>query len=151
MMKFSASSLRSLFNPSLSKVTLVGVLSATSLLTGFAPQFSQPQAAFGSVAYAQADPVAQYARAAYQIERLRQQKFGQAKKLAPNLPADPCRQQDIPQPVRSICNSFLSESTEIVKKNGLSISQFNEITRRKDSDPSLQQQIRQEMQRLQGQ
>lgn len=151
MMKFSAGSLRSLFNPSLSRMALAGMLSATSLLAGFSPRLDQISLTAGSVAYAQADQVAQYARAAYQIERLRQQKFGQAKKLVPNLPADPCRQQDIPQPVRSICNSFLSESTEIVKKNGLSISQFNELTRRKDSDPSLQQQIRQEMQRLQGQ
>ena len=103
-------------------------------------------------AYAQASSpqVSQYARAAFYIEQQRQQDYAEAKKImSGNVPDDVCRQQNIPSAVHDICSRFLKRSAEIIKENGLTIAQFNDITRRKEGDPSLQQQIQSELLKLQ--
>lgn len=139
--------------PRFSRFAWASVLSVAGLLFGVVPQAQNPlQLASDSVAYAQgADPqITSYARAAREIERLRQQQYGEAKKLmGGNVPGDVCRQQDIPATVRDICNKFLQESAAIIQRNGLDVRQFNELTRRKDNDPALQRQIQSELIRLQ--
>jgi hypothetical protein len=132
---------------------MVGALSTVSLLSGLTLQVAQNPAALVSAAtaYAQSgDPVSQYARAAYEIERMRQKRYSEAKQvLGGDVPADVCRQQNIPPAVRGICDEFLKESASIIKQNGLTIAQFNDITRRKEGDPKLQQQIQGELMQLQ--
>jgi len=101
---------------------------------------------------AQTDPaqIGQYARAAYEIEQMRQRDYAEAKRLlGGNVPGDVCRQKDIPQPVQDICNRFLNHSGEIIRKHGLTPAQFNEITRRRQADPALQQQIQSELMKIQ--
>lgn len=136
------------------RVGAIGVLSSFSLLSGVAPHLAQrPDALLSdAVAFAQTDPsVTSYANAAYQIERLRQQKFKKVKEQFPdgNVPANVCQQQDIPASVRTICDEFMKESSDIIKNSGLTIAQFNDITRRKTSDTALQQQIDTELLRIQ--
>ncbi|WP_146141073.1 DUF4168 domain-containing protein [Stenomitos frigidus] len=153
MMQFSISLLR----PSLNTVTrlfLVSALSTVGLVVSYAPQsmLRSTTWSLGDAAYAQANPpqVSQYARAAFYIEQQRQQDYAEAKKLmSGNVPEDVCRQQNIPSAVHDICGRFLKRSAEIIKENGLTISQFNDITRRKEGDPSLQQQIQSELLKLQ--
>jgi hypothetical protein len=136
-----------------SRIAIVGALSALSLLAGLPNVTIRPLGLeSGSAAYAQGNnlPVGQYARSAFEIERLRQRKYAEAKQImGGKVPDDVCRQSDIPQPVRDICNQLMSASSEIIKRNGLTVNQFNDITRRKDSDPGLQQQIQAELLRLQ--
>ncbi len=137
----------------LSRLTVVSALTVIGLFSGLTIQGAQHPTALisTSLAAAQSDPVPQYAKAAYEIERLRQKKYGEAKQvMGGDVPADVCRQQNIPQSVRGICNEFLKESAGIIKQNGLTIAQFNDITRRKDSDPALQQKIQSELLRLQN-
>ena len=43
----------------------------------------------------------------------------------------------------------MTNSAAIIKKNGLSVAEFNDLTRRKDTEPLLQQQIQNELLRLQ--
>jgi hypothetical protein len=138
----------------LSRMVMVGALSTVSLLSGLTLQIAQNPAALVSetAAYAQSgsDPVSQYARAAYEIERMRQKRYSEAKQvLGGDVPVDVCRQQNIPPAVRGICDEFLKESASIIKQNGLTIAQFNDITRRKGDDPKLQQQIQGELMQLQ--
>jgi hypothetical protein len=103
-----------------------------------------------SAAYAQSNPVTQYARAAYEIERLRQSKYAEAKRImGGTVPDDVCRQSNIPQPVRDICTELMDASADIIKRNGLSGRQFNDLTRQRETDPVLQQQIQAELLRLQ--
>lgn len=139
--------------PAFSRLGVVGLLATASLLSGITiPVTRHAVNPLSSAAYAQDDPaVASYANAAYQIERLRQRRFSEAKREFPggNVPANVCQQASIPATVRSICDEFMNESAEIIKSNGLSVSQFNEITRRKGSDPALQQQIDTELLRIQ--
>jgi len=136
------------------RLAVVGVVSALSLVTGLIPAVNASHAhlEFGSVAQAQqsTSPISQYAHAAYEIEQIRQRDYAEAKRImGGNVPGDVCRQADIPQQVRDICGRFLNNSTEIIKKYGLTVSQFNDLTRRKESDPNLQQQIQSELLRLQ--
>ncbi|MGA7934356.1 MAG: DUF4168 domain-containing protein [Kovacikia sp.] len=136
----------------LSRIVTVGVLSTVSLLSGLTLQIPRNSIAPISTisAHAQSDPVSQYSRAAYEIERMRQKKYGEAKQvMGGDVPADVCRQQNLPSTVRGICDDFLKESANIIKQNGLTIAQFNDITRRRDSDSALQQQIQSELLRLQ--
>lgn len=136
----------------------LGALSTTIVLAGLAaytPQPSQSSALnatlnywLGAPAYAQSPAeITKYAKAAYEIERLRQTKYAEAKRLMGNVPGDVCR-QDIPPNVRSICNDFLSQSRQIIEQNGLTVGQFNDITRKKDRDANLQQQIQRELERI---
>ena len=146
----------SLLRPSLNTVTrllLVSALSTVGLVVSDAPHLVLRSAwSLGNAAYAQtsAPQVSQYARAAFYIEQQRQQDYAEAKKImSGNVPEDVCRQQNIPSAVHDICSRFLKRSAEIIKENGLTIPQFNEITRRKDGDPNLQQQIQSELLKLQ--
>jgi hypothetical protein len=152
MMNFSAYMLSASMKSRRSSALLASI-AATVLFTGFAPQIAQPvlEYVFGSPALAQTQAdVAKYARAAYDIEKLRQSRYAEAKRLmGGNVPGDVCRQQDIPANVRGICNDFLRESGDIIKRNGLTVSQFNAITLKKDSDANLQRQIQQELLQLQ--
>lgn len=135
-----------------SRATVLGALVATLTLSGYAAYPAQQafDYVFGAPAHAQSSDVAKYAKAAYEIEKLRQSRYAEAKRLmGGNVPGDVCRQQDIPGNVRSICDSFLSESRQIIERNGMTATQFNEMTRRKDRDANLQRQIQQELLRLQ--
>ena len=114
------------------------------------PMLGAWRASYAAYAQASAPQVSQYARAAFYIEQQRQQDYAEAKKImSGNVPEDVCRQQNIPSAVHDICGRFLKRSAEIIKENGLTIAQFNEITRRKEGDPNLQQQIQSELLKLQ--
>jgi hypothetical protein len=136
-----------------SRAAMLGALVATLMLSGQASYTAQQafDYVFGAPAHAQSNgDIAKYAKAAYEIEKLRQSRYAEAKRLmGGNVPGDVCRQQDIPGNVRSICDSFLTESRQIIERNGMTVAQFNELTRRKDRDANLQRQIQQELLRLQ--
>jgi hypothetical protein len=137
-----------------SHLAIAGVLSVFTVLSGLVPSTSQSWNGFklDAAAQAQTSPamVTQYARAAYEIEQLRQQYYAQAKKLlGGNVPGDVCRQSSLPQSVRAICTDFLSKSEEIIKNHNLTVAQFNDMTRRKKDDPALQQQIQSELLEIQ--
>lgn len=153
MINFSTRFMRVSIRPKFSQIAVASALSAIGLFAGVVPQLGQSPTNLlaDAAAFAQADPqITSYARAAMDIERLRQKRYGEAKQLmGGNVPGDVCRQQDIPSTVRGICDEFLRESTAIIQKNGLDVRQFNDLTRRKNSDPALQQQIQSELLRLQ--
>ncbi|XGW00197.1 MAG: DUF4168 domain-containing protein [Leptolyngbya sp. BL-A-14] len=150
MMQRSVSLLRPSFNAA-TQIFVVGALASMGIVVSYAPLLIQRTPTMGA-AYAQAGsaPVSQYARAAFYIEQQRQQDYAEAKKImGGNVPEDVCRQQNIPSAVHDICGRFLKRSAEIIKDSGLTIGQFNELTRRKEGDPALQQQIQSELLKLQ--
>ncbi|MBW4695353.1 MAG: DUF4168 domain-containing protein [Lyngbya sp. HA4199-MV5] len=150
MMQRSVSLLRPSFHAA-TQFFVVSALSAIGLLASYTPLLTQQSPSIG-VAYAQSTSpqVSQYARAAFYIEQQRQQDYAEAKKImGGNVPEDVCRQQNIPSAVHDICGRFLKRSAEIIKDSGLTITQFNELTRRKEGDPALQQQIQSELLKLQ--
>ncbi len=138
------------------KLTIAGIFCTGSLLTGIVPTISWPQPGLNltSAAYAQAvDPqqITQYARAALKIEQIRQRAYADAKRiLSGSVPLDVCRQANIPQSVQAICTDFLDKSEGIIRGSGLTVPQFNEITRLRKSNPEVQQQIQNELIKVQG-
>lgn len=135
-------------------LVIVGVLSVAGVLSGFIPQVS-PSArglSISSAAFAQSPDaqISNYARAALRIEQLRQKMYAEAKeKLGGNVPPNVCSQTPPPAPVQDICANFMQQTKDIIRQNNLSVSQFNDLTRRKDSDPALQSQIQAELLRIQ--
>lgn len=154
MMQPSFTSLRFMLHAGLSRLLLVSALSTVGVLASYTPNLTQRSIDFGlgeaASAQAPTPAVSQYARAALLIEQERQQDHAEVKRImGGNVPEDVCRQKNIPSAVRDICNRFLKRSAEIIKENGLTITQFNDLTRRKESDPALQQKIQGELLKLQ--
>ncbi len=138
----------------MSHLVIVGVLSVAGVVSGVIPQVSMSAGGLStnSAAFAQSpDPqqISNYARAELQIEQLRQKMYTEAKeKLGGNVPPNVCSQNP-PASVQGICADFMKKTREIIQANNLSISQFNDLTRRKDSEPALQAQIQAELLRIQ--
>lgn len=133
----------------LSQVSVVGTLSAISLLSGWIPGLSRNFASlsFDTVVYAQsASQVQQYAKAVLQIEPIRRESLEKAKQImGGSVPANVCRQDDLPSSVEGVCKNFLTRSAQVIKGSGLSIGEFNQITVRLQKDPGLRNRMRQEL------
>jgi Domain of unknown function (DUF4168) len=123
-------------------------------LTGLVPSWSgqiNSQVVWSAVASAQSlSKVRSYAGAVLEIEPLRRRAYREVRRMMNgNLPNDVCRQGQLPSNVRSICTDFFDESANIIRKNNLSIGEFNELTQRSQSDTNLMNQIQQELIRQQ--
>jgi hypothetical protein len=124
-------------------------------LTGVVPSWSghlkDTQVTWSSVAFAQStSKIRSYAGAVLEIEPLRRRAYRDVRRMMNgNLPSDVCRQGQLPSNVRSICTDFFDESANIIRKNNLSIGEFNDLTQRSQSDSSLMNQIQQELIRQQ--
>lgn len=132
---------------------MVAGLAIASVMVGLPPlPLPFVSGANGSMVVRAQSPqeVVQYARAAYEIEQMRRRKYAEVKKmLGGAMPGDVCQRANVPGGVRSICDSFVKESNDIVRRHGLTPAQFNDITLKKRRDPNLQQQIQAELLRLQ--
>ncbi len=96
-----------------------------------------------------------YSRALLKIESVRQQAFENIKKIIGNreIPKmacnDPSSLNNIPSEARDIAVNYCNRSQEIVKENGLTIQQFNDITLELQKNEELKNQIYRTMIRLQ--
>lgn len=93
------------------------------------------------------DELQKYAQAAKEIETLRQSTFSQIEAQVGKEKANQlaCNQtatiNQLPESARNIAQNYCTQSEAIVKKNGLTISQFNQITQQRKQNPSLNQKI----------
>lgn len=123
-------------------------------LTGIVPSWSgrlDSQVVWSSVAFAQsASKIRSYAGAVLEIEPLRRRAYRDVRHMMNgNLPSDVCGQGQLPSNVRSICASFFNETENIIRRNNLSVGEFNDFTQRSQSDSSLRNLIQQELIRQQ--
>ncbi len=130
------------------------VLVCGAWLTGAVPSWSgrvDSHVVWSSTASAQSTgKIRSYAGAVLEIEPLRKKAYREVRRVMNgNLPNDVCRQGQLPGNVRSICTDFFDESANIIRKNNLSIGEFNEFTQRSQSDSGLMNQIQKELIRLQ--
>jgi hypothetical protein len=134
---------------------ICALLVCCAWLTGAVPSWSgrvdSQAATWSSAAFAQSmSKIRNYAGAVLEIEPLRRKAYREVRRMMNgNLPNDVCRQGQLPGNVRSICSDFFDESANIIRKNNLSIGEFNEFTQRSQSDSGLMNQIQQELIRLQ--
>jgi len=98
------------------------------------------------------DQIRNYAQAALAIERKRQVAYQQVQEVMEGqVPQEVCDQQNTPPKVQTICKAFLAESDEIIQEFDLTIAEFNDITRQRQQDATLNQQVQGEVRRLQTQ
>lgn len=133
---------------------LIGMLTITGLASGLTPGLSKDfsTVVFSTAIYAQsAEQITKYARAVLQMEPVRQTAYQEVRRiLKGSVPGDVCRQGSVPRSVKDICSRFYTRSAQIILNNGLSIGEFNEMTRRLQGDAGLRSRIQQEMRRQQG-
>ncbi len=138
----------------LTNISLVLIFTTFGVVLDFIPKIAWQTGGlnFNTVAFAQNNisesDLQKYAQTLVEIEQIRQPaltnivniigKEAQTTPLACNQPENLSK---LPDKARDIAKNYCTESEAIVKKNGLSISQFNQITRNIQDNPSLQQKI----------
>ncbi len=126
--------------------------------SGWVPSFSVHTASlsFSSAAVAQtATQIANYAEAVLQMENPRKRYYNQVRTYyqdqSHSLPNDVCRQDNLPGRVKGLCDQFFSDSADILRRNNLSIREFNQLTEQIQRDPGLRERVQQELMRRQQQ
>lgn len=149
MIKTYNSNSRSSLNRILWQVLIVGTLSTVGWLSGLTLDLSgrSPTLFFSASASAQdQDEVNRYVRAAKEIEELRQRVYNQIKQSIGNVPSFSC---DNPQSLsnlpagraRELGEGYCRDSENIVRKMGFTNETFNAITRKRQTDPDLEQRV----------
>lgn len=92
-----------------------------------------------------------YAQAVIAIEKLRRNTFGEIQNVlnsqkVPNIACNRSESyEDLPSDARSLIINYCNRSKEIVQKQGLTVSEFNQITEKMESNPKLKEKVQQEM------
>ncbi len=132
---------------------LIATLSVIGLVSGWVPSLSRDLSTFvfDTATYAQSTAqVTNYAKAVLNIEPVRKAHFEQVKRqMGGTVPGNICRQSSSPSSVKAICNEFYRRSAEIIKNSGLSIGEFNQITRQVQTDQEVKARVQQELVRQQ--
>lgn len=143
------------------KVTL---LTGTWLLTASALDivsnkiFDHPEFRIRLIAQAQnydENTLRNYAQALLEIEPLRQSALQDIQTVlnSQEVPSIACNRaqsyQDLPNEAQSLIVEYCNRSKNIVEQQGLTVSEFNNITTDVQSNPQLKQDVQAEMQELQ--
>lgn len=88
-----------------------------------------------------------YADTFLRLEQERQKAKEQAEQFMNPLPNNVCKQKNLPGPVTNICDRFFNESAQIIRSNGLSLQDFNDITNKLRNDSSWKNLFDQELRR----
>lgn len=91
-----------------------------------------------------------YAQAILAMEQTRQDSYTEIKKIIGEAPPEivcdqPTSYDNLPAEAQQIALNYCKNSEQIVKKSGLSVSQFNRITRMVQSDENLQRKVQNAM------
>ena len=139
------------------KVTLVTgalLISATGLDLLKTTFFEQPRFRLSPVAQAQnydEEKLEQYAEAVLAIEPLRQRVFRKIQSIlnSENVPSIACNRtesyENLPSEAQSLIVDYCNRSKSIVEEQGLTVSEFNNITVEVKANPELEQQVQTEM------
>ncbi len=134
----------------LSRFLIVTTLAAIGVILGTAPKIDLDRysLSFQSAAYAEDfgnDKLERYARAARQIEQKRLRVYNRISSSTGSAPSFTCYQQasfnSLSQQTISVAKQFCDESRQIVRKNGLTLEEFNRITIRRKTDSNLNRRI----------
>lgn len=142
-----------------------GILAAMTLISGVAPKIalgsnflSAQRLTTESTVYAQEytpEEIANYAKAGYEVELLRQQVYQEIKSIVNQPPPDitcdqPETMNNIPANIRGIANSYCDRSRQIVRENNLTVQRFNQLKTNYDSGGSFYRQVQEQLLNLQN-
>lgn len=136
------------------RLLLILLASTVGNLSGFVPGLSRDlsQIETTSVVYAQSllPKVSNYADAVLQMEKIRINALNKVRSyMGKETPPNVCRQSDLPSSVESTCTEFYNQSAEVIRRNGLSNWEFNQITEKVRSNTRYRQRLDQELRRRQ--
>ena len=157
---------------SLSRYLLVSTLSILGLMISIAPRWSNFSLnfVFTEAVYAQEsltdqvvtrEEVTKYAFSVLEIENLRTEVYREIKnefqKRSPGVSVPPiiCNEKSsvntLPKNVKVIAVSYCNQAQEIIERNNLTVSRFNQITQLQRKDRTWQEKIQAELIRIQKQ
>lgn len=149
------------FVSKLAQYAALGSLSTLAVMTVAAPNFLIGSKAFwNGEAIAQtaspftAEEIRNYARAVLGMEPRRQAAYEEIRSTTGDtVPVVVCNQNrsinQLSAEIRAIAVNYCTQAKAIIESNGLTVSQFNEITQQQQSNAQLKQQIQNELLRLQ--
>ncbi len=149
-----------LFRQILSKSLTVAILSGCGVFMGWSQTPSQafPTLSWGSPARAQdsfnysEETIKNYARAALALESRRHEVANEIKKIVGDVPRIICDQPTsfnaLPGNAPQLAVSYCDQAKRMIESKGLTIAQFNDITRHQQNDPRFRQRIQAEILKL---
>jgi len=147
---------RKLINLALMTSTLLFALSGIEVMISqcFKSDFFRVRAIAQAQEFTQ-QQLERYAQALLQIEPLRQKTFQEIQRVlesqeVPNIACNrPNSYENLPSSARSAIVDYCNQSKEIVEEQGLTVSEFNNITAKVQSNPELKEQVQEAMLELQ--
>jgi hypothetical protein len=139
-----------------SQMLVVGTLSGSGLLSGMIPTINHTiRLEFDTAAYAQtqqkftAEEITNYARAAITLESRRYQVMNEIKQIVGEVPRIICDEPSsinaLPGNVPQIAVSYCAQARQMIERQNLTVSRFNEMTRRQQNDPEFREKIQAEI------
>lgn len=138
---------------STSHIILMLGLSSLGILTGLTPEYNTQSNSFTisnqvlAQSFSDAE-LTRYAQAAVEIERLRRSTFASIENIIGQERSSQlaCHQKDsinsLPSNARTLMNDFCQNSEVIVRRNQLTMSEFNQITQQVRQDNELRSRLR---------
>ncbi|MGB3402348.1 MAG: DUF4168 domain-containing protein [Microcoleaceae cyanobacterium] len=142
-----------------SQMLVVSTLSGSSLLSGMIPAINHTlKLEFNTGAYAQTQPdftaeeISNYARAAITLESRRYQVMNEIKQIVGEVPRIICDEPSsinaLPGNVPQIAVSYCDQARQMIERQNLTVTRFNQMTRRQQNDPQFREKIQAEILRL---
>lgn len=147
-------------HPMICRSLFIGGLATAGLLMGVVPGLSlnlgqAPTLEWGTAAMAQDftnEEITNYSRAVIALESRRVNAIREIKKIVGDVPRIVCNDSNsirtLPGNAPRIAVDYCSEAKKIIEQNDLTVSEFNEITRRQQADVAFRQRIQAEILRL---
>ena len=134
---------------------IVGTLTTVGLLSGVIPEFSAKTAnlSFSTTAFAQEfsnEQITNYARVVLDMESTRQTVLSNIEAIIGSKPEEiPCYQprslSRLPRNARELAINYCRDYKTLIENRGLTISEFNNLTRRAQSDAGVKRRIQDAM------
>jgi hypothetical protein len=140
-----------------SKVLVVGTVSTSAGLSGLIPGMVHHTLTleFSTTAYAQTqqefttEEITNYAKAAIALESRRYQVVNEIKQIVGEVPRIVCDQpssiNSLPGNAPQIAVSYCDQARQMIERHNLTVTRFNEITRRQQTDPEFREKIQAEI------
>lgn len=162
MTKFLQDHIARQINPRLNQFLRISVFSIIAAIAGIVPHLTLLPSSFTltPVASAQSNQefsdgdLLNYARAVLAIEPKRQQTYDEIRQITgESVPVVVCSEtrnlNRLKQDVRVLATNYCSHAKKMIEDNNLTISRFNEITRKQQTDTQLQRRIQAALLQLQ--
>jgi hypothetical protein len=140
-----------------SKVLVISTISTSGWLSGLIPGMVPHTVTleFSTTAFAQTQPeftaeeITNYAKAAIALESRRYQVVNEIKQIVGEVPRIVCDQPSsinaLPGNAPQIAVSYCDQARQMIERHNLTVTRFNEITRRQQTDPEFREKIQAEI------